>query len=181
MEQSALESTQEIFELWLKAYDATMGRFVEMPAMGPAREKYDKLTKNFSIFVNLSAAWLESTVNFQQVFMEAMQRVQEKTATEIEGDISPDKYRDFYKIWIETYSETFKEFLKSGHFASDIGKFMSYFMDFQKYNREMLGENFLRPSNLPTKSEIDEIYKELYFLKKSVRELEDQIKESSKK
>ncbi len=42
MEKSGFESTQEIFNLWLKTYDATMGRLVEMPALGPAREKSEK-------------------------------------------------------------------------------------------------------------------------------------------
>ncbi len=171
MEKSSFESTQEFFDLWLKTYEATMGRIVEMPALGPMREKSEKMMKGFSLFVNLYAAWMDSNVNFQNVFMEAMRRMHEKTATEMEGEIDPEKYKDFYNLWVETYSETFKEFLKSGHFASDMGKLMSYLMEYQKYNREMLEENYLKPMNLPTKTEIDEINKELYSLKKTVKEL----------
>lgn len=112
MENSNFESTQEFFEQWLKVYNATTGRLVEMPAIGPAREKSEKMMKGFSTFVNLYAAGMESNSNFQSVFMEAMRRVKEKTGSEMEGEISPEKCKDFYKIWIETYSETFKEFLK---------------------------------------------------------------------
>jgi class III poly(R)-hydroxyalkanoic acid synthase PhaE subunit len=181
MEKSGFESTQEFFDMWLRTYNATMGRIVEMPAMGPTREKSEKMMKGFSTFVDLYTAWMDSNVNFQSVFMEAMRRMREKTATEMEGKISPEKYKDFYKLWIETYSETFKEFLKSDHFASDMGKLMSHFMEFQKYNREMLEENYLKPMNLPTKTEIDEINKELYHLKKTVKELTSQIKELKEK
>jgi class III poly(R)-hydroxyalkanoic acid synthase PhaE subunit len=181
MEKSSFESVQEFFDMWLKTYNATMGRIVEMPAMGPAREKSEKMMKGFSTFVNLYTAGMDSSSNFQSVFMEAMRRMREKTATEMEGKISPEKYKDFYKLWIETYSETFKEFLKSDHFASDMGKLMSHFMEFQKYNREMLEENYLKPMNLPTKTEIDEINKELYYLKKTVKELTSQIKELKEK
>jgi class III poly(R)-hydroxyalkanoic acid synthase PhaE subunit len=181
MEKSSFESTQEFFDMWLKTYEATMGRLVEMPAVGPAREKSEKMMKGFSTSVNLYTAGMDSTANFQSVFMEAMHRVHEKTATDMEGEIGPEKYKDFYKIWIETYSETFKEFLKSGHFASDMGKLNSHLMDFQKYNREMLEENYLKPMNLPTKTEIDEMNKELYYLKKTVKELTSQIKELKEK
>ena len=52
---------------------------------------------------------------------------------------------------------------------------------FQEYNREMLEENYLKPMNLPTKTENDEINKELYFLKKTVKELTNQIKELKEK
>ncbi len=181
MEKSSFESTQEFYDQWLNTYKATMGKIVEMPAMGPAREKSEKMMKGFSTFVNLYAAGMDTSSNLQSVFMEAMRKVQEKTGSEMEGEISPDKYKDFYKIWIETYSETFKEFLKSGHFASDMGKLNSYLMDFQKFNREMLEENYLKPMNLPTKTEIDEINKELYSLKKTVKELTSQIKELKEK
>src|SRR3990170_9084255 len=112
MEKSNFESTQEFFDMWLKVYNATTGRLVEMPAMGPAREKSEKMMKGFSTSVNLYAAGMDSTANFQSVFMEAMRRVREKTATDMEGEISPEECKDFYKIWIETYSETFKEFLE---------------------------------------------------------------------
>jgi len=181
MEKSGFESTQEFFDVWLRTCNATMGRLVEMPVMGPTREKSEKMMKGFSTFVNLYAAGMDTNSNFQSVFMEAMRRVHEKTGSEMEGEISPEKCKDFYKIWIETYSETFKEFLKSGHFASDMGKLNSHLMDFQKYNREMLEENYLKPMNLPTKTEIDEINKELYQLKKTVKELTSQIKELKEK
>jgi class III poly(R)-hydroxyalkanoic acid synthase PhaE subunit len=171
MEKPGFESTQEFFDLWLKTYESTYGRLLEMPALGPTREKSEKLMKVFSSFVNLYAAGMDSSINFQSVFMEAMRRMHEKISTEMEGEISPEKYKDFYRAWIETYSETFKEFLESGHFASDNGRFMSYFMEFQKRNREMLEENYLKPMNLPTKAELDDVYKELYSLKRTVREL----------
>ncbi len=111
--------------MWLKVYNATTGRLVEMPALGPAREKSEKMMKGFSAFVDLYAAGMDTSSNLQSVFMEAMRKVHEKTATDMEGEISPEECKDFYKIWIETYSETFKEFLKSGHFASDMGNRVS--------------------------------------------------------
>lgn len=42
----------------------------------------------------------------------------------------------------------------------------------------MIEENLLVPSNLPTKTEIDEINKELYHLRKKVKELSKKLGES---
>ncbi len=179
MEQTSFESTHEFFDLWLKTYEATYGRVIEIPPMGPTREKTEKMIRGFSTSVNLYAKWMESIINFQNVFTEAMRRMRENIASEIEGEPTAKSYEDFYEIWIETYSETFKEFLKSGHFASDMGEFMSCLMDFQKNNREVLEENYLKPSGLPTKTEIDEINKEVYLLKKNMRELTSRVKELS--
>lgn len=179
MEKSGFKLTQEFFELWLKTYKAIYGGLIEIPAMGPMREKYEMEMKRFSVAADLYSAWLESYLNFQNVFMEAMRRMHEKMAEQMKGEITPEAYKDFYKTWVETYSETFKEFLKSDNFSSDMGKFMSYLMEFQKNNRDMLEENYLRPLNLPTRTEIDEINREVYTLKKTVKQQGNQIKELS--
>ena len=177
MEKSSFESTQEFYDDWLKTYKATMGKFIEMPAVGPAREKSEKMMKGFSTFMNLYAAGMDTTSNLQTVFMEAMRKVQEKTGGDMNGEITPEKYKEFYNVWIQTYSDTFKEYSRSDHFVADMGKLNSYYMDFQQYQKDMLEENYLKPMNLPTKKEIDDINKELYSLKKTVKELTRQIKE----
>ncbi len=176
MEKIRFEATHEFFAMWLKTYEATYGRFLEMPAIGPMREKSEKLMKDFSASVNLYTAWMESLVNFQTVFMEAMRRMREKTV-EMESEIGPEAYRDFYRLWIETYSETFKEFLKSGHFSRDMGSLMSHFIEYQQVNREMLEENYLKPGGFPTRTEIDEINREVYSIKKTLKELKNQMGE----
>ncbi|MCX9081189.1 MAG: hypothetical protein OIN83_03240 [Candidatus Methanoperedens sp.] len=176
IEKSSFESAREFYDQWLKTYTATTGRLVDMPAVGPAREKSEKMMKGFSTFVNLYTAGMDTNSHFQGVFMEAMRKVKEKTAKDMKGEISPERYKEFYNIWIDTYSETFKDFSKSGNCASDMGKLNSTLMDFQEYNREMLEENYLKPMNLPTKTQIDEINKELYSLKKTMKELTGQIK-----
>ena len=179
--KSSVELTHEFFDQWLRTYESTYGRLLEMPAVGPMREKSEKITRGFSASINLYTAWLESLVNFQTVFIEAMRRMREKMVTEIENEDKPETYKDFYRVWIETYSETFKEFLKSGHFSSDMGMLTSHFVDFQKSNRELLEENYLKPLNMPTRSEIDEINREVYSIKKTIRDLASQIKELSRK
>ena len=181
MEGTPFESTKEFYDLWLEGYESAFSRLLEMPAVGPLREKSEKMMKGFSNFSNLYASGMESNSHLQSVLMEAMRKTYAKTTTEMEGEIGPEKYRDFYKIWIETYSKTFKDFFGSERFASDLGKFMSHSLDFQKYNQEMLEENYLKPMNLPTKAEIDEINKEVYSLKKKVKELTSQVRELSEK
>ncbi len=176
-QESDFKSTQEYYDRWLNIYKATLGRLVEMPAVGPEREKFEKMMKGLSTFVNLYVAGMDISSDLQTVFAQAMRKVQEKTANDMEREINPGKYKEFYNIWMETYSEAFKEFSKSDHFVSDLGKLNSHLIDFLQNNREMLEENYLKPMNLPTKTEIDEINKELYSLKKTVKELTRQINE----
>jgi hypothetical protein len=40
-------------------YKTTMGKFIEMPAVGPSRERSEKMMKGFSTFVNLFTAGMD--------------------------------------------------------------------------------------------------------------------------
>jgi len=178
MEETKFEDTHEFLDLWVKTYEATFGKISEIPAIGPLREKSEKISRGFPLFFSLYSTWIDTVSDFQNISLEAMKRMNTKTVT-VEGKKGIENYKEYYNIWMESYSETFKEFLKSGHFSSDMGKFMSNFLDVQKYNREILEENYLKPSNLPTKSDIDELNKEIYFLKKQVKELSFKLNELS--
>ena len=178
MEETKLESSREFFDMWVKTYEATLGKITEIPAIGPSREKSEKMSKGLPLYFSLYSTWMDTVVDFQNISMEAMKRMNAKNIS-LEDRTGTENYKELYNVWMESYSETFKEFLKSGHFSSDMGKFMSNFLDVQKFNRDMLEENYLKPSNLPTKSDIDEVNKELYFLKKQLKELSGKINELS--
>jgi hypothetical protein len=184
----SLETTEEFMNMWTKNYQSTLGKLAQMPAFGPVREKQEKFMKSLPIYPKLYTSWIDSNINLQSVLLEATRRTFEKTmehridscAKDDKSYIDPEKYKEFYKVWIDTYSDTFKEFTKSEHYASDMGKFASIFIDFQKHNREMIEENYLKPNNLPTMTHIDNIHEELYDLRKTVKELERYTKELSK-
>jgi archaellum component FlaC len=182
MENTDLQASHDFFELWEKAYEASYGRIIEIPTMGPSREGADRLRKNFEATVNLHAAWAQSIASFQSAFMEATRRTQEKVEKQVaEEGASPSSSKEYYELWMNTYSETFKEFLKSRFFASDLARLTSNSMDFQKSSRDLIEENFLRPANLPTRTEIDDLSKEVYLLKKQVREMARDLKKSAEK
>lgn len=182
MENTDLQASHDFLELWLKAYEATYGKIIDMPAMGPSREGADRLRKNFEATINLQAAWAQSIASFQSAFMEATRKTQEKVEKRVADEgVPPSSYKDYYDLWMETYSETFKEFLKSRFFASDLARLTSNSMDFQKSSRELIEENILRPANLPTRTEIDDLSKEVYLLKKQVRDLTRNLGSSAEK
>jgi len=81
-------------------------------SFGPVREKQEKIMKSMPLYTNLYTAWIESNVNFQSVFTEAMKRTFEQTAEKLSEstksgklNMSPEIGKDLYKTWIDAYSE----------------------------------------------------------------------------
>ena len=170
MEYPNFDSTREFFNAWSKTFEESFGRLAVMPAVGPSREKYERMMKGFSLYINLYATWMDSLSDINNISLEALSMMRDKTVS-LKSGTGPERSKELYDIWMETYSGVFNEFFRSEHFASDIGKFMSLFADVQRYNKDVIEENVLVPSNLPTKTDIDEINKELYDLRKKVKEL----------
>lgn len=168
----------EFLDQWLKNYEVSYDHIGKIQAAGPLREKTENMMKGFPLFYNLYSVWIDTIADFQNLSLEAMKKMNDKTANM--DQINPDRNKELYNIFIETYSDTFKEFLRTEHFARDMGKFTSGLIEVQKYNREMLEENFLKPMDMPTRTEMEEMGKELYSLKKKVRELTQKMNELSR-
>lgn len=180
MDEPDLDFTRDMFSLWAKAYQATYGRFLEAPALGPNREAIDDFRKNLDVNLSLYASFLQSAASFQSVFAEATRKTREKLADMTIEEGAEETSKDFYKIWLETYSDTFNDFLKSKYFSDNLKTLVSNAMDAQMSNREVLEKNALKPMNLPTRTEVDEINKEVYNLRKKVKELNKQFQDLSK-
>lgn len=177
---TCLESTQGFFDMWMNNYQSTFGKLTQVPAFGPIREKQEKIMRGFPIYVNFYNTLVESNLNFQTIFTGAMKKTYEKMIIDTKGGITTTKYKDFYNVWLDIYSEMLKEFMESKHYTSDMGKLMTQFVDYQKYNRDIIEENILKPGNIPTKTDIDGINKDIYALRKVMKDLDKKTNEISK-
>jgi class III poly(R)-hydroxyalkanoic acid synthase PhaE subunit len=175
-DRAELKATHDLFDLWLKAYEATYGRLLDVPEMGPTRESSEKYRRHIETSVNLATTWWQSLASFQTVFMEATRKMRDQVESlAAEGKEPLANSRDLYDLWMQTYSDTFKDFMKSKYFSEDLSQLTSSSMDYERSSRELVEQNVLKPLNLPTRKEIDEINREVYLLKKQVKSLNKRL------
>jgi len=77
----------------------------------------------------------------------------------------------FKRIWIDIFDNDFTELFDSGKFGDNYGKLVSKELELTKHWNN-ISNVILQSVNLPSKEEIDEIYKEMHSLKKRIRKLE---------
>ncbi|MCS4541537.1 MAG: hypothetical protein HY929_04335 [Euryarchaeota archaeon] len=169
------EAYKEFYNLWTKTYEETFGKFLGMTLLGPAKEITEKFFKGFEVFTKFYKAWMNFYFKFYRPWTEAMGKMRDVTSKMMKGEITIESYKESYNAWISTYEETFDKFLRSDEFASDFGAFINSFLDFRKYYEDV-SQGYLKTMSLPTKSDIDEINREIHLLKKQVRELSGQVK-----
>ncbi|MDE1861611.1 MAG: hypothetical protein KGI33_01735 [Thaumarchaeota archaeon] len=75
------------------------------------------------------------------------------------------------RIWIDIFENYFTRLFDSPDFAENFGKLVSSELELAKHWNN-ISSIVLESANLPTKKEIDELYKELHLLRKRVAKLE---------
>ena len=86
----------------------------------------------------------------------------------------------FKRIWIDIFDNDFTELFDSGKFGENYGKLISKELELTKHWNNITNV-ILQSVNLPSKKEMDEIYKEMHSLKKRIGKLELELKKREMK
>ena len=81
----------------------------------------------------------------------------------------------FKRMWIDIFDNDFTELFDSKKFGENYGKLVSKELELTKHWNNITNV-ILQSVNLPSKEEIDEVYKELHSLKKRIGKLELELK-----
>ena len=86
-----------------------------------------------------------------------------------------EQMESFKRIWIDIFDNDFTELFDSEKFGDNYGKLVSKELELTKHWNN-ISNVILQAVNLPSKEEIDEVYKEIHALKKRVTKLEIELK-----
>lgn len=81
------------------------------------------------------------------------------------------------RAWIGIFDNDFTELFDSAKFGENYGMLVSKELELTKH-WNVIVSTILRSANIPSKEEIDEIYKEMHALKKRVSRLELELKKA---
>jgi hypothetical protein len=99
-------------------------------------------------------------------------------APEVPQDV--EQIEAFKRIWIDIFDNDFTELFDSKKFGENYGKLVSKELELTKHWNN-ISNVILQSVNLPSKEEIDEIYKEMHSIKKRVGKLELELKKKEMK
>jgi hypothetical protein len=83
----------------------------------------------------------------------------------------PENSNDYYKLFIKNLEGHYMSLFKSPDFVTAMSKTLDALEEFVEA-RNAITQDFLKTMAVPTQDELDELYKELYQLKKRIKILE---------
>ena len=129
------------------------------------------------ILWNLTSILQSITNNLQDTWSIAQKKTNLKVP-EVPQDV--EQIEAFKRIWIDIFDNDYTELFDSEKFGENYGKLVSKELELTKHWNNITNV-VLQSVNLPSKEEIDEVYKDMHSLKKRVSKLELELKKQEAK
>jgi class III poly(R)-hydroxyalkanoic acid synthase PhaE subunit len=170
--------TRQFSKSWHDMFEKEFRQILNIPQLGLTRyyqehaakaiEKFNDFQAEISSFVNLLCAPL----------VETTQLIRDELKSTREGGQELVKdYKAQYKIWINKLEASYLELLKSPEYMEALSNILKALRDY-RISKQQLLTDMLQDLPVPTHRDMDELYKEIYHLKKRVKELEKRGKKN---
>jgi polyhydroxyalkanoate synthesis regulator phasin len=168
--------TPKMTKSWLELYEKELGQILNMPQLGLTRGYQERVNQTIEKFIHYQRA-LTEFVQYLLIPMEkAYLEVQEEIKNlEEQGKITFKDAKPYYEMWIRILERDYMAVLKSDEYTEKLGNTMKALRDYRVMRMQFLTD-VLQDLPIPTNKDMDEVYKDLYLLKKRVRELEKKVK-----
>ena len=168
---------EDVLKVWNDLYEKEFRQFFNIPQLGLTRLYQEKMIQ----FVDKSNIFQTSLAKFLRLLslpMEKSFQVMQEQLTELadEGQL-PEDPKAYYQKWIKILEGHYMTLFQSPEYIQTLNNTLDALSEFSAAKKESLLD-FLNLLPIPTHKEMDELYKEIYLLKKKVKTLE---KEKSKK
>jgi class III poly(R)-hydroxyalkanoic acid synthase PhaE subunit len=155
---------------WNLAYEKTLGSLTQIPALGPNRTFNIQSMRAVDAWVKLYPA----TVNYQIVLIE----IQMQSFLELMGELnslaergeSLKDWQQLQQLWSITADKVFERAFISEDNLKVRGKFLNAVNQYKLCQQELM-ELWMQVMNIPIRSEVDEVHKNIYELRKEVKRL----------
>jgi len=168
--------THGSFESFRDLYRTEFQKYLKMPKIGLPREFHERLS-NLADSSTLFYSYLaELLYLFSQPFEKTNGVIQEKIHQMLENG-EEELFKDpkkAYGEWIRILENHFMELFNSKEYTEVLNKTITSLAVFKNVRKEVM-EVILKDLQIPTNKEMDEVYKDMYLMKKKVKQLSREV------
>ncbi|MBF0411487.1 MAG: hypothetical protein HQK70_02105 [Desulfamplus sp.] len=165
---------ENIFKAWSEIYEKEFRKFLRIPKLGLTREYQEKLndmTDKLNICQTNMAEFLRMlSIPFQRsaiVMQDEIDKLAEK------GQLSEDP-QFYYQMWLKILEGHFMTLFQTSEYVETLTKTV-YSMSQFTSAKESVAEDMLKHLPIASRSEMDDMAKELHLLKRDIRNIKKKI------
>ncbi|MBD2015584.1 hypothetical protein H6F96_16630 [Microcoleus sp. FACHB-53] len=173
-------AVSEATNLYWDIYEKTFGSVLQSPSLGYTREFNNKLFKSFDAWINFSKASVDYQLVLVEVWLKAFEELTRELASSKEKDDTVQNWQQFLQVWSSVFDRVFAQTFRSEDALEIQGKFLNSAMTYRLHQQQLM-EVFLKMNDLPSRSEVDEIHRSIYELRKEIKSLKKSLAQSQTK
>lgn len=169
------EYYKHVSMFWTELLHLMSGKPLALTSVGPMRNWTNDMKKivtevvdSYEDLVEFNQRLTEYYKQLSETWIEAQKKVNSKIPS-IPND--SEQLEAYKRLWIDIFENDFTELFGSEKFGQNYGKLVSAELELTKHWENILNV-MLNSVRLPTRKEIDEVYKEMHELRKRVKKLE---------
>jgi class III poly(R)-hydroxyalkanoic acid synthase PhaE subunit len=170
-------TSTELSNLYWDIYEKIFGSFLNSPSLGYSRELNNKWLKGFDSWINLYKASFDYQVVLADVWVRTFEELMRELVSSEEKGETLQNWRQFLQVWSRVVDRVFAETFRSSDALEIRGKFLNAAMTYRLQQQQLM-EVFLKMNDLPIRSEVDEIHRSIYELRKEIKSLKKSLAES---
>jgi polyhydroxyalkanoate synthase subunit PhaE len=165
----------DVFKEWTAFYEKEIQPVLSMPQVGLTRFYQERANEAIDK-LNRSQVAIAEFLHMLNLPVEKSLRVMEEKLEEQakEGKLS-ENFKDYYNMWIKILEGHYMTLYQSSEYAQCMGRTLNAVEEF-KLAQERVLIDMLQSLPIPTNKDMDELYKEFYVLKKTVKNVAKKVK-----
>lgn len=165
---------QETFQAIRDLYEREFQKFLKVPALGLTRFHQERVADMIDKYNLFQTALGEFIYMFYVPIEKTATAMQEKVEEMAEQGEVFDNFKDYYNLWIKTLEGHYMTLLQSPEYTEVLDKTIEH-LSRHREAKEAVMIDLLAKLPIPTNRDMDEVYKDLYLLKKKVNELTKRV------
>ena len=144
------------------------------PALGPAREQQALWERVLQLTADCARAQARLGGHWNQVVATALEELAARLAARPAAEASPEALRRLYDEWVDVAESVYGRAARTPEFAAAQAELSNAISRLRSAQRELI-ERAAREYDLPTRSELNAMQRQLRELRQAVRALEERL------
>jgi class III poly(R)-hydroxyalkanoic acid synthase PhaE subunit len=167
----------ELNNLYWNIYEKTFGNFLQSPNLGYTREFNNKLLEGFDTWINFYKASFDYQLVLVDVWVKTFEELMRELASSEEKGETIHNWQQFVQVWSSLFDQVFAKTFRSHDTVEIQGKFLNAAMTNRRHQQQLM-EVFLKMNDLPIRSEVDEVHRSIYEMRKEIKSLKKALAQS---
>jgi class III poly(R)-hydroxyalkanoic acid synthase PhaE subunit len=155
---------------WNFVYEKTLGTLTQIPSLGPSRGFNNEIMQAFDAWAQLYPTSIDYQMVLTEIQIQSFEELLRELISLAERGETVKDWQQLQQLWSRIADQVFEKSFCSEENLKVRGRFFNASNNYKLCQQRLL-EMWLKTINMPIRSEVDEVHKSIYELRKEVKSL----------